>query len=123
MKYLIKDQKFRNIFIEDFISKKSNILIIVFNQLSFKEQKFLNRLKMSGYYDKLFVIHNLQFFGNKEIIEDYIENIIKKSIFSNLKKGYIRNLDENNSNLNENAYYYKEKNLDILIIMKIHINR
>ena len=82
---------------------------------------------MSWCYDKLFVIHNLQFFGNKNIIEEYIENIIKKSIFSNLEKAYIKNLDqnsnENDSNLNEKAYYYKEKNLDILIIMKIHINR
>ena len=90
MKYLIKDHKFRNIFIEDFISEKSNILILVINQLSFKEQKFLHRLKNHN-FDKLFVIHNLQFFGNKEIIEDYIENTIKKSIFSNLKKGFIPN--------------------------------
>ena len=106
LKDLIKNQKFRNIFIEDFISEKSNILIIVFNQLSFKEQKFLNRLKMSWCYDKLFVIHNLQFFGNKEIIEDYIENTIKKSMFSNLEKGYIINLE---SNSNDKAYYYLEK--------------
>ena len=109
MKDLIKDKIFRNIFIEDFIIEKANILIIVVNQLSFKEQKYLNRLKMSWCYDKLFVIHNLQFFGNKEIIEDYIENTIKKSMFSNLEKGYIKNLYENDSNSNENAYYYIEK--------------
>ena len=108
MKELNKNQKFRNIFIEDFIINKSDILIIVINQLTIKEQKFLNCLKMKKNFDKMFIIHNLQFFGNKEIIEDYIENTIKKSMFSNLEKSYITNME---SNLNENAYYYKEKEI------------
>jgi len=108
VKDLSKDKKFTEIFIQDFIINKSNILIVVVDQLTFSEQKLINRLKNED-FDKLFVVHNIQFFGKKEIIEDYIENIIKKSIFSNLEKGYIINLDENNSNLNEKAYYYKEK--------------
>jgi hypothetical protein len=112
VKDLSKDKKFTEIFIQDFIINKSNILILVVDQLTFSEQKLINRLKNEN-FDKLFVIHNLQFFGNKKIIEEYIENIIKKSIFSNLEKAYIKNLDqnsnENDSNLNEKAYYYKEK--------------
>ena len=113
VKDLSKDKKFTEIFIQDFIINKSNILIVVVDQLTFSEQKLINRLKSNENFDKLFVIHNLQFFGNKNIIEEYIENIIKKSIFSNLEKEYIINLDqnsnENDSNLNEKAYYYKEK--------------
>ena len=120
VKDLSKDKKFTEIFIQDFIIKKSNILIVVVDQLTFSEQKLINRLKNEN-FDKLFIIHNIQFFGNKEIIEDYIENIIKKSIFSNLEKSYIINMDENNSNLNENnsnlnkePYYYKEKEFGII---------
>ena len=113
VKDLSKDKKFTEIFIQDFIINKSNILIVVVDQLTFSEQKLINRLKSKENFDKLFVIHNLQFFGNKNIIEEYIENIIKKSIFSNLEKAYIKNLDqksnENDSNLNEKAYYYTEK--------------
>ena len=111
VKDLSKDKKFTEIFIQDFIINKSNILIVVVDQLTFSEQKLINRLKSKENFDKLFVIHNLQFFGNKDIIEDYIENIIKKSIFSNLEKGYIKNLDSNvkDSNLDDKAYYYKEK--------------
>ena len=119
VKDLSKDKKFTEIFIQDFIIKKSNILIVVVDQLTFSEQKLINRLKNEN-FEKLFIIHNIQFFGNKEIIEDYIENIIKKSIFSNLVKGYIINMDENNSNLNKNnsnlneePYYYKEKEFGI----------
>ena len=65
MKYLIKDKKSRNIFIQDFIIQKSNILIIVVNQLSFKDQNFLNRLKYNLNFDLMLIIHNLQFFCKK----------------------------------------------------------
>ena len=112
VKDLSKDKKFTEIFIQDFIINKSNILILVVDQLTFSEQKLINRLKNEN-FDNLFVIHNLQFFGNKNIIEDYIENIIKKSIFSNLEKSFIINMEQNSnekdSNLNDKAYYYKEK--------------
>ena len=45
MQELNNDQKTKNIFIEDFIIEKSDIIIIVVNNLSFMEQKFLNRIK------------------------------------------------------------------------------
>ena len=112
VKDLSKDKKFTEIFIQDFIINKSNILIVVVDQLTFSEQKLINRLKSNENFDKLFVIHNLQFFGNKNIIEEYIENIIKKSIFSNLEKAYIKNMKQNSNekdlNLNERPYYFKE---------------
>ena len=112
VKDLSKDKKFTEIFIQDFIINKSNILIVVVDQLTFSEQKLINRLRELN-FDKLFIIHNLQFFGNKQNIEDYIENIIKKSIFSNLEKEYIKNLDEpnlneNDSNKKEKPYYFEE---------------
>jgi GTPase SAR1 family protein len=114
MKYLIKDQKFRNIFIEDFIIEKANILIIVINQLSFKEQKYLNRLKYNLNFDLMLIIHNLQFFCKKKTIEAHIENVVKKSIFSNLEKGYIIfdiNSNDDKSDKSDKPFYYKEKEI------------
>ena len=112
IKELNKDKKFRNIFIEDFIIRHSNILIIVINQLSFKEQKFLNRLKNED-FETIFVSHNLQFFCDVKSIEDYIKNTIEKSVFSNLKKIIFTNLDLIKSNENESKkpYYFREKNI------------
>ena len=45
VKELTKDKKFTEIFIQDFIIEKSNILIVVVDQLTFSEQKLINRLK------------------------------------------------------------------------------
>ena len=95
-KDLIKDKIFRNIFIEDFIIEKANILIFVLDQLTIKEQIFLFRLKYKYYFEKIFVIHNLQFFSDIISIEEYIENTIKKSMFSNLEKRFITNFDDDN---------------------------
>ena len=114
VKKLTKDKKFTEIFIQDFIIEKSNILIVVVDQLTFSEQKLINRLKYNTNYDKLFVIHNTQFFGKKEIIEEHIENVVKKSIFSNLEKKYITNLKSKDEKKKvEKAYYYKEKDIGI----------
>ena len=109
VKNLSKDKKFTEIFIQDFIIQKSNILIVVVDQLTFSEQKLINRLKYNPNYDKLFVIHNTQFFEDIETIEAHIENVVKKSIFSNLEKGYMI-FDTNTNNDNkDSAFYYKEK--------------
>ncbi len=109
VRQLSKDKKFTEIFIQDFIIKKSNILIVVVDQLTFSEQKLINRLKYNENYDKLFVIHNTQFFEDIETIEAHIENVIKKSIFSNLEKGYMIFDTKTNNDKKDTAFYFKEK--------------
>ena len=116
VKEISKDKKFTEFFIQDFIIEKSNILIVVVDQLTFSEQKLINRLKYNKNFDKLFVIHNTQFFEKIKTIEEHIKNVIEKSIFSNLKKQPITNLkrsDKSNSNddFSENPYYLKEKEI------------
>jgi len=108
IKELSRDKNFTEIFIQDFIIKKSNILIVVVDQLTFSEQKLINRLKYNTNFKKLFVIHNTQFFEEVDVIEKHIENVIKKSIFSNLEKASIPNLNQN-SETGGKAYYFKEK--------------
>ena len=113
IKKMINDKNCINIFIEDFIIEKSNILIIVVNQLTFKEQKFLNRLKNHKNFETMIIIHNLQFFCNIKSIEEYIENVLKKSVFSNLEKYYftiINNYDYHHEK-HRNPFYYIEKEI------------
>ena len=106
-----KDKKFIEIFIQDFIIDKSNILIVVVDQLKFSEQKLINRLIHHSNFDKLFVIHNLQFFCDLETIDEHIENVIKKSVFSNLEKRYIDYMDDTNTKENDKPFYFYDKEI------------
>ena len=103
-----KDKKFIEIFIQDFIIDKSNVLIVVVDQLKFSEQKLINRLKNHN-FDKLFVIHNLQFFCDTETIEEHIENVIKKSVFSNLEKVDIPYFDDDKEKKQKPFYFYEKE--------------
>ena len=81
------------------------------------EQKFLNRIKNHKNIKKMFVIHNLQFFCEIENIEEHIENVVKKSIFSNLKKQFIPDFDFNqnkykNDYKEKSYYYFKDNNFN-----------
>lgn len=106
-----KDKKFIEIFIQDFIIEKSNILIVVVDQLKFSEQKLINRLKNHSNFDKLFVIHNLQFFCDLKTINEHIENVIKKSVFSNLELRYIDYMDPNNTKKNDKPFFYYDNEI------------
>ena len=111
-----KDKKFIELFIQDFIIEKSNILIVVVNLLTFSEQKLINRLKNTD-YDKIFVIHNLQFFTNIDTIMEHIKNVVEKSLFSNLQRRNIPNLDQNQNNDETSnslkPFYFKEIDIGI----------
>ena len=60
IKDIATDKKFTEMFIQDFIIKKSNIFIVVVDQLNFSEQKLINRLKREN-FEKLYIIHNTQY--------------------------------------------------------------
>ena len=103
-----KDKKFIEIFIQDFIIDKSNVLIVVVDQLKFSEQKLINNLKDHN-FDKLFVIHNLQFFCDIKTIEEHIENVIKKSVFSNLEKVDIPYFDDDKEKKQKPFFFYEKE--------------
>lgn len=81
------------------------------DQLKFSEQKLINRLINHSNFNKLFVIHNLQFFCDLETINEHIENVIKKSVFSNLEKCYIDYMDENIIKKNDKPFYFYDKEI------------
>ena len=105
------DKKLTEIFIQDFIIKHSNIFIVVVDQLSFSEQKLINRLKNEN-FEIIFIIHNTQYLTDIKSIEDHIEETVKKSVFSNLKKNIFTSLNvKNEKNKEKNLYYFKEKTI------------
>ena len=83
---MAKDKKAFELFIQDFIIEKSNILFIVVGQMILSEQKLINRVVNETNNNTIFVIHNLKNLYSKEQIENYIENTFKKNIFLNFKK-------------------------------------
>ena len=109
IKEIATDKNFTEIFIQDFIIKKSNIFIVVVDQLNFSEQKLINRLKKEN-FEKLYIIHNTQYLTDLKSIEDHIEKTVKKSVFSNLKKKSFTKMDDKKSNEQE-PFYFLEKNI------------
>ena len=77
---IARDKKAVELFIQDFIIKYSDILVIVVGQLTLTEQKLINRVvKVANKH--VYVIHNLKNLYSKEQILEYIENTFKKNIF------------------------------------------
>ncbi len=76
---MAKDKKAVELFIQDFIIEKSNILFIVVGQMILSEQKLINRVVNETNNNTIFVIHNLKNLYSKDQIENYIENTFKKN--------------------------------------------
>ena len=76
---MAKDKKAFELFIQDFIIEKSNILFIVVGQMTLSEQKLINRVVNETNNNTIFVIHNLKNLYSKDQIENYIENTFKKN--------------------------------------------
>jgi len=83
------------------VIKYADILLCIVGMLTSSEQQFLNKIKKncSG-KKKLIVIHNLIHCYEKKEVEDYINNILKKSIIHSFDEVNIPNFegDENNFN-------------------------
>ena len=109
---LAKDKKTVELFIQDFIIDKSSILFIVVGQLTFTEQKLINRIVNGTNKKTIFVIHNLKNFYSKEQINNYIENTFKKNIFLNFETFSEQKYDKivkEDGNIEEFGTYYLEK--------------
>ena len=102
-----RDKLFTEAFLESYILRKSNVLLLVVGILSFSEQKLINKIskdleKLREIESKhLIVIHNLQTYDEVADVEKYIEQTLLKSASFKLKK------DETNfSNEKEEAEFF-----------------
>lgn len=82
---IARDKGVTEIFLQNFILNNAHVIIVVVGQLTFSEQKLLNRIqsnfsKVKTKIDKLFVVHNLFNFFEREQVEDYVENVLKQSL-------------------------------------------
>ena len=115
---IARDKKAVELFIQDFIIEKSDILFIIVGQLTLTEQKLINRIINETNKEKIFVIHNLKNLYTKAQIDNYIKDTFKKNIFFNdiIEQEYKGDNDicniENKILLEEYNKYYIEKPID-----------
>ena len=98
-----RDELFTEAFLLSYISTFSNALLLVVGELTFSEQKLINKisedikkLKVKGISKYLIVIHNLQTFETKEQVENYIKNYLKKSASFEIEEDKTNFSDESN---------------------------
>ena len=99
-------------FLQNYIINNSDILLIVVGILTYSEQKLLNKIKIqlknSQFAKKnknLFIVHNLMTITKMEQVNEYVENILKKSVTFELEEGH----KISTSTEKEDGLYFVEK--------------
>ena len=105
-----RDKQMTENFLQAFALDSSHIVIAVVGQLTFQDQKFLNRIKEISKRKNLFIVHNLMFLESKENVENYIKDTIEQSLFFKLEKQIMINLgNKDKEKDNELRYIYVEE--------------
>ena len=89
------------LFLQNFIIKYSDILILILGKLTINEQKLLlkvnSHIKNLNRKEPLIVIHNLKDFEKISQVHDYLENILKKSSTFSLEENFDINFENKES--------------------------
>ena len=105
-----REKLITELFLQKYIIKYSDILIIVVGILTYSEQKLLNRIKLEIQRAKLnktlFIIHNLITYTSIEQVEEYTQDFLLKSATFNLEEGHYISTKLGN----KPGKYYYEKN-------------
>ena len=84
-----RDKIMTELFLENFIIRFSDILLVVVGKLTYSEQLLINKIKVESKTQnkgRIFIIHNLQEFREVKQVKDYIKNTLLKCSTFNLKK-------------------------------------
>lgn len=85
-----RDKLFTEFFLQNYIIKYSDILILVVGILTFSEQKLINKVKRTfaslNKKSSLIIVHNLQSYVTKKQVKDYIRDTLTKSDTFDLKE-------------------------------------
>ena len=103
-----RDKQATENFLQSFILFSSNVLIVVVGQLTYSDQKMINRIKRELWNQKvIFIIHNLMFLEKIEQVKDFIkDNVLTSITFGELiKNTYISEKEDKSIN----DIYYTEK--------------
>ena len=89
------------LFLQNFIIKYSDVLILILGKLTINEQKLLlkvnSHIKNLNRKEPLIVIHNLKEFESRKQVEDYLKDILKKSSTFSLGDNSDINLEKEES--------------------------
>ncbi len=108
-----RDRQMTENFLQSFALDSAHIVIAVVGQLTFQDQKFLNRIKESTKNKSLYIVHNLMFLEDKEQVEEHMKDVIQSSLFFNLVERNMIELvkgtkEEEKKENNENDTYFVE---------------
>ena len=126
---LSRDKQMTECLLQKFVLTQANILICVVGELTYTEQKFLNKIKRDTKDKRIFVVHNLQNFTKKEQVVNYIKNILMVSLTFKLKEYVMIDFENKSENERKNAnnlYYleqFDDENEDDLTTSKINDNQ
>ena len=101
-----------------FIIENAHVILLVVGKLSIDDQFFLNKLttlikeEKGRFLQKVIVIHNLMTMEKKEVVEDYIEKTLKKSLTFTLEAKKDLKIAGERAKKPYNRYLYYEKNDD-----------
>ena len=111
-----EDKIMTEFFLQNFITKNSDILIVIVGNLTFSEQLLIDKIKeeSKNKRDKIFIIHNLHFFRKIEQVEKYINNTLYKCFHLEKQKPIdIKNKDERVEKMNKMDKDGNGKNIKI----------
>ena len=119
---LVNDRHITDYFIQKFILEKSDIFICVVENLTLTAQKFINRIIKYYANKKIFIVHNLKTFIQRNQVEEYIKNTLLQSLTFDLEKEKYYSLETPKKGQKEqNQYYYKQKLKDNKTIIHLII--
>ena len=110
-----KDRQMTEYFLQRFVLTQANILLVLVGQLTYTDQKFLNRIKKECGDKRIFIIHNLKNLEQKEQVEDYIKDTLKLSLTFKLKDNNMiifEEISEEEKEKHNYIYYTEEFNND-----------
>ena len=114
IRLLSRDQLICEDTLSGFIMENCSVLIIVLEQLSYVEQIVLNSIinKMKNYHNvnKLIVVHNLKNIQTINEINNFVDDILLKSLTFSLSKA---SYDKFKKNVNQNNYYYQQRHTQL----------
>ena len=120
---LILDKTITEQIIKDYVLYKSRIIFVVVGQLTIDEQLLINNLKIENgiykIYDEIIVIHNLYNFVKISQVKNYINDVLKKSIYFNLEERPMNEMDDSLNQTKNNIYFIeKSKNNNISQVIR-----
>ena len=110
-KILARDRQMTEYFLQRFVLTQANILLVLVGQLTYTDQKFLNRVKKECGDKRIFIIHNLKNLEEISQVRDYIKDTLKLSLTFKLKANNMIIFDDitEKDKENNNYIYYTEE--------------